>query len=79
MKGELEETMLLNFCAGAKVKAILQHPEAAAIVQRASAILQKCGESMIESNVAFPAASGPSTLSIIQFVRPTWNMTVGGG
>ena len=42
MKGELEETMLLNFCAGAKVKAILQHPEAAAIVQRASTILQKC-------------------------------------
>ena len=42
MKGELEETMLLNFCAGAKVKAILQHPEAAAIVQHASAILQKC-------------------------------------
>ena len=42
MKGEQEETMLLNFCAGAKVKAILQHPEATAIVQRASAILQKC-------------------------------------
>jgi len=42
MKGELEETMLFNFCAGAKVKAILQHPGATAIVQRASAILQKC-------------------------------------
>jgi len=35
--------MLLNFCAGAKVKAILQHLGATAIVQRASAILQKCG------------------------------------
>ena len=42
MKGKLEETMLLNFCAGAKVKAILQHPEAAAIIQCASTILQKC-------------------------------------
>ena len=43
-KGELEETMLLNFCAGAKVKAILQHPEAATIVKHASDILQKCRE-----------------------------------
>ena len=42
MKGKPEETMLLNFCAGVKVKAILQHTEATAIVQCASTILQKC-------------------------------------
>ena len=36
--------MLLNFCAGAKVKALLQHLEAATIVKRTSDILQKCRE-----------------------------------
>jgi len=45
--------MLLNFCVSAKVKAILQHPGAAAIVQRASAILQKCGNT--QGNTSFDA------------------------
>ena len=45
--------MLLNFCAGARVKAILQHPEAATIVQRACDILQKCRET--QGNTSFDA------------------------
>ena len=36
--------MLLNFCAGARVKAILQHLEAAVIIKHAGNILQKCRE-----------------------------------
>ena len=49
--GKLEETMLLSFCAGSKVKAILQHPDAATIVKRAGTILQKCWET--QGNASF--------------------------
>ena len=53
MKGELEETMLLNFCAGAKVKAILQNPKAMAIIQHTSTSLQKCRDT--QGNTSFDA------------------------
>ena len=49
--GELEETMLLSFCAGSKVKVILQHPDAVTIVKCAGAILQKSWET--QGNASF--------------------------
>ena len=43
--------MLLSFCAGSKVKVILQHPDAASIVKHAGTILQKCWET--QGNASF--------------------------
>lgn len=40
--GELEKTMLMTFCAAAKVKALMQHPEAPRIVRDANYVLQQC-------------------------------------
>ena len=49
--GELEETMLLSFCVGSKVKAILHHPGAVTIVKHAGTILKKCWET--QGNASF--------------------------
>lgn len=40
--GELEKTMLVTFCAASRVKAILQHPDAPAIIKSADVILKQC-------------------------------------
>lgn len=51
-KGELEKTMLISFCAVARVQTILQHPDAPSCIQMANEIVRQCHGAQENLNIS---------------------------
>ena len=51
-KGELEKTMLISFCAVARVQTILQHPDAPSCIWMANEIVRQCHGAQENLNIS---------------------------